>query len=87
MVEPIQGEAGVKIPDDGYLRGVRELCSKYKVRALLWFFLSMDHLYSVLKKTWIFWNLIFKTRKNYRLKLKSYKKLKMPGVFCLVKSL
>ena len=50
MVEPIQGEAGVKIPDDGYLRGVRELCSKYKVRALLWFFLSMDHLYSVLKK-------------------------------------
>lgn len=31
MVEPIQGEAGVKIPDDGYLRGVRELCSKYKV--------------------------------------------------------
>lgn len=38
MVEPIQGEAGVKIPDDGYLRGVRELCSKYKVRALLWFF-------------------------------------------------
>lgn len=50
MVEPIQGEAGVKIPDDGYLRGVRELCSKYKVRALLWFFLSMDRLYSVLKK-------------------------------------
>ena len=50
MVEPIQGEAGVKIPDDGYLRGVRELCSKYKVRALLWFFLSIDHLYSVLKK-------------------------------------
>ena len=31
MVEPIQGEAGVKIPDDGYLRGVRELCSKYNV--------------------------------------------------------
>ena len=50
MVEPIQGEAGVKIPDDGYLRGVRELCSKYKVRALLWFFLSMDRLHSVLKK-------------------------------------
>lgn len=31
MVEPIQGEAGVKIPDDGYLKGVRELCSKYSV--------------------------------------------------------
>jgi ornithine--oxo-acid transaminase len=31
MVEPIQGEAGVVVPDDGYLRGVRELCSKYHV--------------------------------------------------------
>lgn len=31
MVEPIQGEAGVKIPDNGYLQGVRELCSKYNV--------------------------------------------------------
>lgn len=31
MVEPIQGEAGVVIPDDGYLRKVRELCTKYKV--------------------------------------------------------
>lgn len=31
MVEPIQGEAGVVVPDDGYLRGVRELCSKYQV--------------------------------------------------------
>ncbi|CAG9466257.1 unnamed protein product [Pedinophyceae sp. YPF-701] len=29
MVEPIQGEAGVVVPHDGYLRGVRELCSKY----------------------------------------------------------
>ena len=28
MVEPIQGEAGVVVPDDGYLRGVRELCTK-----------------------------------------------------------
>ncbi|WP_215451314.1 ornithine--oxo-acid transaminase [Streptomyces sp. ATCC 21386] len=25
LIEPIQGEAGVLIPDDGYLRGVREL--------------------------------------------------------------
>lgn len=31
MVEPIQGEAGVKVPDDGYLKGVRALCSKYNV--------------------------------------------------------
>jgi ornithine--oxo-acid transaminase len=31
MVEPIQGEAGVVVPDPGYLRGVRELCSKYQV--------------------------------------------------------
>ena len=31
MVEPIQGEAGVVIPDDGYLKGVRDLCTKYNV--------------------------------------------------------
>jgi ornithine--oxo-acid transaminase len=31
MVEPIQGEAGVVVPSDGYLRGVRELCSAYRV--------------------------------------------------------
>lgn len=31
MVEPIQGEAGTIIPDDGYLRKVRELCTKYNV--------------------------------------------------------
>ncbi|XP_058834446.1 ornithine aminotransferase, mitochondrial isoform X1 [Topomyia yanbarensis] len=31
MVEPIQGEAGVVVPDDGYLRKVRELCTKYNV--------------------------------------------------------
>jgi ornithine--oxo-acid transaminase len=31
MVEPIQGEAGVVVPEHGYLRGVRELCSKYQV--------------------------------------------------------
>lgn len=31
MVEPIQGEAGVFVPDDGYLKGVRELCTKYNV--------------------------------------------------------
>ena len=31
MVEPIQGEAGVVLPDDGYLKGVRELCDEYNV--------------------------------------------------------
>ena len=31
MVEPIQGEAGVVVPDDGYLEGVRNLCNKYNV--------------------------------------------------------
>ena len=31
MVEPIQGEAGVVVPDEGYLKGIRELCSKYNV--------------------------------------------------------
>ena len=31
MVEPIQGEAGVVVPDDGYLAGVRKLCTKYNV--------------------------------------------------------
>jgi ornithine--oxo-acid transaminase len=28
LVEPIQGEAGVVVPPDGYLRGARELCSE-----------------------------------------------------------
>ena len=31
MVEPIQGEAGVVVPDDGYLEGIRNLCNKYNV--------------------------------------------------------
>jgi ornithine--oxo-acid transaminase len=31
MVEPIQGEAGVIVPDDGYLASVRSLCTKYNV--------------------------------------------------------
>ncbi len=31
MVEPIQGEAGVVVPDAGYLQGVRELCTRYNV--------------------------------------------------------
>ncbi len=31
MVEPIQGEAGVVLPDEGYLKGVRDLCTEYNV--------------------------------------------------------
>ncbi|KAG6546666.1 hypothetical protein Mapa_011855 [Marchantia paleacea] len=31
LFEPIQGEAGVIVPPEGYLRKVRELCSKYNV--------------------------------------------------------
>lgn len=31
MVEPIQGEAGVVVPDEGYLKAVRRLCTQYNV--------------------------------------------------------
>lgn len=31
LVEPIQGEAGIIIPPDGYLRQVRELCTERKI--------------------------------------------------------
>jgi len=31
MFEPIQGEAGVVVPDEGYLKAVRKLCSQYNV--------------------------------------------------------
>ena len=31
MVEPIQGEAGVIVPDEGYLQSVRNLCNEYNV--------------------------------------------------------
>lgn len=31
MVEPIQGEAGVVVPDPGYLAGVRALCTQYNI--------------------------------------------------------
>ncbi len=29
MLEPIQGEGGVRIPDEGYLRAVRKLCNEH----------------------------------------------------------
>jgi ornithine--oxo-acid transaminase len=31
LVEPIQGEAGVAVPPEGYLSAVRKLCTKHKV--------------------------------------------------------
>lgn len=31
MVEPIQGEAGVYVPDKGYLEGIRRICTKNNV--------------------------------------------------------
>lgn len=31
LFEPIQGEAGVVVPDEGYLKGVRNLCTEYDV--------------------------------------------------------
>jgi len=31
MVEPIQGEAGVVVPDDGYMSTIHEICKKYNV--------------------------------------------------------
>ena len=35
MVEPIQGEGGVNIPDDGYLPGLRKLCDEAGVLLVL----------------------------------------------------
>ena len=35
LVEPIQGEAGVNVPPEGYLRKVRDICSKYNVLMVL----------------------------------------------------
>jgi ornithine--oxo-acid transaminase len=45
LVEPIQGEAGVVLPPDGYLRGARELCSE---RGVL---LMVDEIQSGLART------------------------------------
>ncbi|TKJ19606.1 MAG: ornithine--oxo-acid transaminase [Promethearchaeota archaeon Loki_b32] len=35
LVEPIQGEAGVNVPPEGYLRKVREICTKHNVLLIL----------------------------------------------------
>jgi len=31
LFEPIQGEAGVVVPHEGYLKGIRDLCTEYNV--------------------------------------------------------
>lgn len=31
LVEPIQGEAGVEVPPDGYLKGIEEICKKNNI--------------------------------------------------------
>lgn len=31
LFEPIQGEAGVVVPKDGYIKGIRDLCTEYNV--------------------------------------------------------
>lgn len=35
LIEPIQGEAGVIIPPDGYLRSVREICTRHDIMLIL----------------------------------------------------
>jgi len=35
MLEPVQGESGVKIPDEDYLREVRKLCDKHGILLVL----------------------------------------------------
>jgi ornithine--oxo-acid transaminase len=34
MVEPIQGEAGIVVPPEGYLRAVRDICTRHNVLML-----------------------------------------------------
>ncbi|MFW9927986.1 MAG: ornithine--oxo-acid transaminase [Candidatus Thorarchaeota archaeon] len=35
LVEPIQGEAGVIVPSDGYLKKIREICTKHNILLIL----------------------------------------------------
>lgn len=35
IVEPIQGEAGINVPAEGYLRGVREICDRHKLTMIV----------------------------------------------------
>lgn len=31
LVEPIQGEAGINVPPEGYLKTIRELCDEHQI--------------------------------------------------------
>lgn len=35
LVEPLQGEAGVKVPSDGYLKAIREICTENNILLVL----------------------------------------------------
>ncbi|XLR43874.1 hypothetical protein S83_028534 [Arachis hypogaea] len=46
LLEPIQGEAGVIIPPDGYLKAIRDLCTRYNVLMIA------DEIQTGLARTW-----------------------------------
>ena len=48
MLEPIQGEAGVVVPQDGYLKKVSELCKANNVSKTLTLFDSMYTCYTLI---------------------------------------
>jgi putrescine aminotransferase len=49
IVEPIQGEAGIIVPPDDYLRKLREICDRYDV------FLILDEIQTGMGRTGTFW--------------------------------
>ena len=45
-VEPIQAENGVIVPSPGYMKGVREICTKHNVSVFMFTILTcVDELY------------------------------------------